>query len=731
MVGTKFELFTKKGSINLINENEKIEIPQPEFLLNLNKQQKEAVLNTEGPLLVLSGAGTGKTRVLTTRLANIIYSRKAKISDILCVTFTNKAALEMKLRVEKLIKNPVEGMFIGTFHSIGARFLRKHSDYINLKNDFTILDVDDQLRLIKQICVSLELDKKVHIPKSYLYMIDQMKNNGLSFDKISNHDFEIKTSGKLSLIYKLYQERLINYNSVDFGDLIMLPLKILQENEEILDQYQKKFKYILVDEYQDTNAAQYMLLRLLAGSKKNLCCVGDEDQSIYGWRGAQLKNILNFEKDFKSSVVIRLEQNYRSTGNILITASSLISENKERIGKKLWTSDSDGEPVKITNLENDEMEAVFIAEKVQDLKENGILPSQIAILTRASFQFKDIEDRFIRENIKYKVVGGLRFYERSEIKDALAYFRVLVNPFDNLSLERILNIPKRGIGKVLLKNLYEISKREKITLIDSLKLILENQKIPKNTIVNIKNFLSIINKHKKLLINEEHSDVVGSLLDDIGYTEMLQNEKTPESEGRLENLKKLIVDIKNRSSINEFLDEVSLLTDNINETRNSEKISLMTLHSAKGLEFDFVFLPGWEEGIFPNQRNIDEYGNKGLEEERRLAYVGITRARKLLNISFVNFRKQYNYNMYRSIPSRFISELPKQSCKLFLNKEKFEKKIRKLPSFSSTLFKIGEKIEHKEYGDGKVLGINEKKLQVKFDNSDEIVNIFSDFVKKK
>ncbi len=717
--------------MNLIDGNEKIEIPQPDFLLNLNKQQKEAVLNTEGPLLVLSGAGTGKTRVLTTRLANIIYSRKAKISDILCVTFTNKAALEMKLRVEKLIKNPVEGMFIGTFHSIGARFLRKHSDYINLKSDFTILDVEDQLRLIKQICVSLELDKKIHIPKSYLYMIDQMKNNGLSFDSISNHDFELKTSGKLSLIYKLYQERLINYNSVDFGDLIMLPLKIFQENEKILDYYQKKFKYILVDEYQDTNAAQYMLLRLLTGPKKNICCVGDEDQSIYGWRGAQLKNILNFENDFNSSVVIRLEQNYRSTGNILVTASSLISENKERIGKKLWTSDPDGEPVTITNLENDEMEAVFIADKVQDLKKNGVLPSQIAILTRASFQFKDIEDRFIRENIKYKVVGGLRFYERSEIKDALAYFRVLVNEFDNLSLERIINTPKRGVGKVLLKKLYEISNREKITLINSLKLFLEETKAPKSTIKNVQNFLYIIEKHKKLLINEEHSDVAGSLLDDVGYTEMLQNEKTPESEGRLENLKKLIVDIKNRSSINEFLDEVSLLTDNINETANSEKISLMTLHSAKGLEFDYVFLPGWEEGIFPNQRNIDEYGNKGLEEERRLAYVGITRARIFLNISFVNFRKQYNYNMYRSIPSRFISELPKNSCKLILNKKSFEKKIQKLPSFSSELFKIGEKIEHEEYGDGKILGINDKKLQVKFDNSDEIVNIFADFVKKK
>ncbi|MBC10569.1 MAG: DNA helicase II [Rickettsiales bacterium] len=716
--------------MNLISKDEKIEIPEPDFLNNLNNQQKKAIINTEGPLLVLSGAGTGKTKVLTTRLAHIIYSRRANIKDILCVTFTNKAALEMKLRVEKLIKSPVEGMFIGTFHSIGARFLRKHSEYVGLKNNFTILDKDDQLRLIKQICISLDLDTKIDNPKSFSYMIDQMKNHGLSFDHISNHEYEKKTSGRLSQIYKLYQDRLQNYNAVDFGDLIMLPLKILKDNGSILNQYQEKFKYILVDEYQDTNASQYMLLRLLAGSKQNICCVGDEDQSIYGWRGAQLKNILNFENDFKKSIIIRLEQNYRSTGNILLTASSLISENKERIGKKLWTSDPDGEPVVITNLENDEMEAIFVAKVLKELKKNGVSPSQIAILTRASFQFKDIEDRFIRENIKYKVVGGLRFYERSEIKDALAYFRILVNESDNLSLERIINNPRRGVGKVMLQKLYSISNNKGISLLNSLEYINQDSSVTKNAQKNINNLIAVLRKHIKLLAIEDHSDVAGSLLDDVGYTSMLQNEKTPEAEGKLENLKKLIVDIKNRSSINEFLEEVSLLSDNANDEINSEKVSLMTLHSAKGLEFDYVFLPGWEEGIFPNQRNIDEYGNKGLEEERRLAYVGITRARKLLNISFVNFRKQYNYSLYRSIPSRFISELPKKSCKVEIEKEKSEKKYKKLDTFSSDIFKVGDSVFHEEYGKGIILGINGKKLQVKFSDSSDVINIFSDFVKK-
>ncbi len=709
---------------------EKLIIPEPDFISGLNSEQKKAVMNIDGPLLVLSGAGTGKTKVLTTRLANIIHSRKASISNILCVTFTNKAAFEMKSRVEKILKQPVEGMSIGTFHSIGAKFLRKHSSLIDIKSDFTILDTEDQLRLVKQVISFLDLDPKIFVPKGYLYMIDQMKNYGLSYDEITNHEFEHKTKGKLSKVYKLYQQRLKTYNSVDFGDLILLPLKILRQNSEISEFYNKKFKYILVDEYQDTNASQYMLLRLLSSERKNICCVGDEDQSIYGWRGAQLKNILNFENDFEGAQIIRLEQNYRSTGNILDAASSLISENKERIGKKLWTSDPTGEPVEVINLENDEMEAFFVSEEIVNLQNMGIKLSEMAILTRASFQFKDLEDRFIRENIKYKVIGGLRFYERAEIKDALSFFRLLIKSDDNLSFERIINIPKRGLGSVFLRKLNDFAKKNNLSLLDSLRKFIETETISKNPRDNIIKFLTVLDKHKEMLKNQDHFEVAGSFLDDIGYTDMLKNEKTIESEGRLENLKKLVVDIRNRSTLNEFLDEVSLLTDVSNESEGKEKISIMTLHSAKGLEFDYVFLPGWEEGIFPNQRSLDENGNKGLEEERRLAYVGITRARKRLSISFVNFRKQYNYNIYRSIPSRFLSELPKKNCELKLNQSLKEKTTKKIDYIKSNEFSVGTLVKHDDFGEGKVLGINGKKLQVKFKKFEEIMSIFSDFVKK-
>jgi DNA helicase-2/ATP-dependent DNA helicase PcrA len=510
----------------------------------------------------------------------------------------------------------------------------------------------------------------------------------------------------------------------------MLPIKLFKENHNILNFYQEKFKYTLVDEYQDTNAAQYLLLRLLTECNSNICCVGDEDQSIYGWRGAQLKNILNFEKDFENSNIIRLEQNYRSTGNILKAASSLISENKERIGKKLWTVDEDGEPVVIRNFEDDEYEAMFIAKEIHELKKTGITLSNIAILTRASFQFKDIEDRFLKENIKYKVVGGLRFYERAEVKDAMAFLKLLINKDDNLCFERIVNTPKRGLGKVFIQKLYEVSNREKISLFETSKAFLDKNKVNSTQINNLRNFINIIDKHTNMLKDTTHFEVAGSLLDDIGYTGMLQKEKTPESEGRLENLKKLVSDLKNRSSLFEFIEEVSLLTDSLNESEKSEKVSLMTLHSAKGLEFDYVFLPGWEEGIFPNQRNIDEYGNMGLEEERRLAYVGITRAKKKLNISYVNFRKQYNYSIYRSIPSRFLSELPKLNCKLIQVSKKIEKPKNKLEQFLNEEFQVGDKINHQEFGIGTILGISEKKLQIRFNSSKEVIKIFSDYVKK-
>ena len=715
-----------------MNELEKVHLPELDFLKNLNSEQKQAVLHEDGPILVLSGAGTGKTKVLTTRLANLIFTRNARANEIFAVTFTNKAAFEMKMRVESLIKKPVEGMYIGTFHSIGVRLLRKHAELCSLKSDFTILDTDDQLRLIKQVLSLLDLDSKKYIPKNYLYFIDSLKNHGYSYNEISNHEFESFSNGKLSKIYEMYQNRLNAYNSVDFGDLILRPVNILRENAQVLEFYRKKFKYILVDEYQDTNTAQYMLLRLITNKDNNICCVGDEDQSIYGWRGAQLKNILNFEKDFPNAKIVRLEQNYRSTGHILSAASEIISENKERIGKNLWTQGSSGKKVKILNVEDDEIEALTISKEIENLVDKNFNASDIAILTRATFQFKEIEDRFIKENIKYKVIGGLKFYERKEIRDSIAYLRLLVNQEDNLAFERIINVPKRGIGLALLSKINQYADRNSISAYSSLKKIHEEGKFSKSVDLKVKHFLTVFELHQDKLKKLKHRDVAGSLLDDMGYTEMLQNDKTPESEGRLENIKKFVGDIDSRSSIKEFLEEISLVIDNSSNAEESSRVSLMTLHSAKGLEFKIVFLPGWEENIFPNQRSVEEKGNHGLEEERRLAYVGITRAREILFISYANYRKQYNQSLYRTIPSRFLTELPKKSCEvLAINDNYSHKKINyKDQRYQNEKFNIGDKVFHDEFGQGQILGVNGEKLQIRFENQNNVVNIFSDFIKK-
>ena len=711
--------------------NEKLlKIPEPDFLQGLNDQQRQAVLSTEGPLLVLSGAGTGKTKVLTTRLANLIFSNKAKNFQILAVTFTNKAANEMKRRVESLIKKPVEGMYIGTFHSIGLRILRKNANYVNLKNDFTILDTDDQLRLLKQILSYLNLDKKKHNPKNYLYFIDSLKNHALDFDQISNHEYELHTNGILSKVYERYQKRLEGFNAVDFGDLILKTFNLLKKNENVLEYYQNTIRYILVDEYQDTNTAQYLFLRLLANKHQNICCVGDEDQSIYGWRGAQLSNILNFEKHFKKSKIIRLEQNYRSTGNILSAASSIISENTERIGKTLWTNDSDGRKVKVINVDDDNAEAIRICEIIKQLIVKNKNPNEIAVLTRASFQFKEIEDRFVKEGIKYRVVGGPKFYDRKEIKDAIAYFRIIINRDDDLALERIINIPKRGLGAKYLSDLYKNSRIKNISLFQSLKEYLVLKIFPKKLLDSMNYFVNILESNQKKLSKKIHSEIAGELLEEIGYCDMLKDDKTYESEGRLENLKKLVSDINNRNSLGDFLEEVSLVIDNSSEINEKNKISLMTLHSAKGLEFDTVLLPGWEEGIFPNQRNIDEYGNNGLEEERRLAYVGITRARNSLSIFFANYRKQYNQSLYRTIPSRFLSELPKKSCDLKIEDKMEEKYPRVLESIKSEKFKVGDKVLHENLGEGTVLGISNDKVQITFQKTKEVVKVFADYLKK-
>ena len=726
MVSSKSKLFKQ-----VIVMNEKLLIiPEPDFLQGLNDQQRQAVLSTEGPLLVLSGAGTGKTKVLTTRLANLIFSNKAKNFQILAVTFTNKAANEMKRRVESLIKKPVEGMYIGTFHSIGLRILRKNANYVNLKNDFTILDTDDQVRLLKQILSYLNLDKKKHNPKNYLYFIDSLKNHALDFDQISNHEYELHTNGILSKVYERYQKRLEGFNAVDFGDLILKTLNLLKKNENVLEYYQNTIKYILVDEYQDTNTAQYLLLRLLANKHQNICCVGDEDQSIYGWRGAQLSNILNFEKHFRKSKIIRLEQNYRSTGNILSAASSIISENTERIGKTLWTNDSDGRKVNVINVDDDTAEAIRMCEIIKQLIVKNKNPNEIAVLTRASFQFKEIEDRFVKEGIKYRVVGGPKFYDRKEIKDAIAYFRIIINRDDDLALERIINIPKRGLGAKYLSDLYKNSRIKNISLFQSLKEYLVLKIFPKKLLDSMNYFVNILESNQKKLSKKIHSEIAGELLEEIGYCDMLKDDKTYESEGRLENLKKLVSDINNRNSLGDFLEEVSLVIDNSSGVNEKNKISLMTLHSAKGLEFDTVLLPGWEEGIFPNQRNIDEYGNNGLEEERRLAYVGITRARNSLSIFYANYRKQYNQSLYRTIPSRFLSELPKKSCDLKIEDKMAEKYPRVLESIKSEKFKVGDKVLHENLGEGTVLGISNDKVQITFQKTKEVVKVFADYLKK-
>ena len=512
--------------------------------------------------------------------------------------------------------------------------------------------------------------------------------------------------------------------------MILKTLNLLKKNEDVLEYYQNTIKYILVDEYQDTNTAQYLLLRLLANKHQNICCVGDEDQSIYGWRGAQLSNILNFEKHFKKSKIIRLEQNYRSTGNILSAASSIISENTERIGKTLWTNDSDGRKVNVINVDDDTAEAIRMCEIIKQLILKNKNPNEIAVLTRASFQFKEIEDRFVKEGIKYRVVGGPKFYDRKEIKDAIAYFRIIINRDDDLALERIINIPKRGLGAKYLSDLYKNSRIKNISLFQSLKEFLVLKIFPKKLLDSMNYFINILESNQKKLSKKIHSEIAGELLEEIGYCDMLKDDKTYESEGRLENLKKLVSDINNRNSLGDFLEEVSLVIDNSSEINEKNKISLMTLHSAKGLEFDTVLLPGWEEGIFPNQRNIDEYGNNGLEEERRLAYVGITRARNSLSIFFANYRKQYNQSLYRTIPSRFLSELPKKSCDLKIEEKMEEKYPRVLESIRSEKFKVGDKVLHENLGEGTVLGISNDKVQIIFQKTKEVVKVFADYLKK-
>ena len=626
------------------------------YLDGLNPMQLSAVKAQDGPILVLAGAGTGKTRVLTTRLAHLIATGSARPWSILAVTFTNKAAREMRERVTSIIGPMAEQVWLGTFHALCARIIRRHAELLGLQPNFTILDTDDQIRLIKQLMQAEGLDDKKWPPRTLSGVIQRWKDRGLTPDKINDAEEKEFSSVRLKQIYEQYQNRLRVLNAADFGDLLLHCLTLFNENPDVLALYQSRFNYILVDEYQDTNIAQYLWLRLLAQGRRNICCVGDDDQSIYGWRGAEVGNILKFEKDFPGAEVIRLEQNYRSTSRVLAAASKLISVNEGRLGKTLWTDGREGEKIIVRGVWDGEEEARVVGDQVEAYQRKGTSLSQMAVLVRAGFQTREFEERFLTLGIPYQVIGGARFYERMEIRDAIAYFRVLTQYNDDLALERIINKPKRGIGSATLQTIHYLARMEKVSLWTAIENISQTDEIRPAARKTLQKVLDDFRRWRIMLDTNSHVEVAGIILDESGYTEMLQQDKSPDAPGRLENLKELVSALEEFENLNGFLEHISLVMDNA-EKNDGDQISLMTLHAAKGLEFDKVFLPGWEDGVFPNQRSLDENGATGLEEERRLAYVGMTRAREGIEISFAANRRLYG-TWQSSIPSRFVSELP-------------------------------------------------------------------------
>ena len=631
-----------------------------DYLNNLNEAQKEAVLSLDGPLLIVAGAGSGKTKVLTSRIAHIIKNKKAFPNQILAVTFTNKAAKEMHNRVSKILGSSAVGLsWLGTFHSICAKLLRKHASAANLKSNFTIVDTDDQIRLIKNICKAENIDVKQLSPRYVIAIIDRWKNKGLYPNevKINIKDIYEKT---ILPVYKIYQQKLIELNACDFGDLILHSVKILEKNEDIRKIYSKNFKYILVDEYQDTNFIQSKWLNLLAEKNKNICCVGDDDQSIYSWRGAEIKNFLEFDKIYNDTKVIRLEQNYRSTENILKAASSLISNNQKRVGKTLKSTMEEGDLINLNCFKNGKDEAIGVSDIIEKIKKDFSL-NNVAILVRAIFQTREFEERFLKIGLPYRILGGIKFYERAEIKDCVAYLRLIYQEQDDLAFERIVNNPKRSIGENTIKNIHEYSKKNKISLeASSRKMIIENLIKPKAKL-GLNFFLDLVLKWRNDLKVKKfgHVKLLQIILDESGYSAMLKNKKDLENENRLENIKELLSAMKEFDNLESFLDHVSLATS-IDQDWEGEKINMMTMHAAKGLEFDIVFLPGWEEGLFPHQKSIEEKGHDGLEEERRLAYVGITRAKKKAIISF-SMNRFYQGDWIDSMASRFIDELPEEN----------------------------------------------------------------------
>lgn len=726
------------------------------YLTALNPEQADAVQATEGPVLVLAGAGTGKTKVLTTRIAHILLSSRAFPNQILAVTFTNKAAREMKERVAKILERDVSGMWIGTFHSVCAKMLRKHADVLGFKTNFTILDSDDQIRLTKQILKSMDIDEKRWSAKNIQGAIQGFKDKGHNPNQVNEGQFSSLADGRIVEIYTQYQKELKQLNAMDFGDLLLHTYTIFNKHEDILQQYHRYFRYILVDEYQDTNAVQYLWLRLLAQGSGNICCVGDDDQSIYSWRGAEVGNILRFERDFPNPKIVKLERNYRSTGHILAAASSLIAFNRGRLGKTLWTEGEQGELIRVKHLWDGDEEAKFVAEEIESARSTFNKEkkpySDFAVLVRAGFQTRSFEERFITLAIPYKVIGGLRFYERQEIRDAIAYIRVLMDDSNDLAFERIINLPKRGIGKSTLESLYRNSRAKGISLYQSTQEMVEG--LGTKSKGALSQLLADFAKWRNLLNEPEkaHEEVVEIMLNESGYVNMwkeeAQKERSVEAEGRLENLSELIRAISEFENLTDFLDHISLVMDN-DDNASGEMVSIMTLHAAKGLEFNTVFLPGWEEGLFPHQRALDESGDNGLEEERRLAYVGITRARRLLYITHAANRRVYN-QWQVSLPSRFLKELPSENTAQLSANLSFGKTLTEdyTPKFSSASpnalstkyapqplvrdensFYAGQNVVHEKFGKGFIIKANGDNLDIHFENAGR-KTLKSQFVKK-
>lgn len=711
------------------------------YLDALNPAQRAAVEALEGPVLVLAGAGTGKTKVLTTRLGHLLSTGRAHPGEILAVTFTNKAAHEMKRRVSAMLGGrDVEGWMLGTFHSLAARMLRRHAELVGLKSNFTILDEDDQLRLLKQLMEAENIDSKKWPQRLLLSMIQKWKDRGLTPDQVSGAEAGIVADGLLPKLYRDYQERLRILNACDFGDLLLHILTIFRDPQyaQILADYQQRFKYILVDEYQDTNTGQYLWLRLLAQKHRNICCVGDDDQSIYGWRGADIGNILKFEQDFPGAKVIRLEQNYRSTQHILSAANGVIAHNKGRLGKNLWSADAEGEKVKLRGVWDGMQEAQHVAEQIEDLQRHKVPLSQIAVLVRAAHQTRAFEEKFIQNGIPHKVLAGMRFYERQEIRDAIAYLRLIVQPDDDLAFERIVNLPKRGIGPTTLQKIHVTARGRKTSLHRALEGLLETDELTGKTKETLRTFMNNMQRWRGLLRDISHVELTQVVLDESGYTDMWLADKTPEAAGRLENLKEFVSALNEFDSLDLFLEHVSLVMDS-DEKFGIEQVSIMTYHAAKGLEFDCVLLPGWEEGLFPSQRAMDENGLAGLEEERRLAYVGLTRARKRAFIFFAANRLIYG-SWASCLPSRFLDELPKEHVEVMVETGLYKTAAQSyggggyrgrsaplvedynMAKVSATLeseggYTAGDRVFHQKFGHGTVITTDNDKLDIKFDQA--------------